>query len=190
MITKNGILFLCIRDNRAYFCCFLFQFITQLKFFVLYKTTLGIHKTRIPILINRRFFNLLLNCIQTDIHTNNSYRHIININRYYIRNHCNIDILIKIRIHPCWFFIFYRNIIPSHMFQIIFVICTKIRRLYTFKAIICRISCQKNPGCRQRKIRIISCIRCQCSVCILCKMQHRIFNLFCIIFYIFRTGLK
>lgn len=75
--------------------------------------------------------------------------------------------------------------VPNH-----FVICTKIRRLYTFKAIICRISCQKNPGCRQRKIRIISCIRCQCSVCILCKTQHRIFNLFCIIFYIFRLVLN
>ena len=149
-----------------------------------------IHQTGITIFVNGGFRDHVLDGLQADIHPDDPHRFIFHINRYYIRNHTYIDILIQIGIHPGRLFILHRYVIPPHMLQIIFFKCTKIRRFDTFKPIFRRISGEEQSGSRLCKIRIVSDIRRKCSIRLFGKMAQRIFQSLGVRLHILRIRLK
>ena len=149
-----------------------------------------IHQTGITVFVNGSFRDHVLDGLQADVHSYDPHGFIFHINRYYIRNHTYIDILIQIGIHPGRLFILYRYVIPSHMFQIVLFKCTKIRRFDTFKPVFRRISGEKESGGGLGKIRIVPNIRCQRPIGPLGKMAQRIFQSIGVRLHILRIRFK
>ena len=154
------------------------------------KTLAGIQQTRISILIDRRFGNERFDRRKTDIHSDDPDGFIFYVYRDNIRNHRHSNVLILIRIHPSRLLIFHRDIIPSHMLEIIFIKTAEIRRFYTLKFFLCRIPRKKQTGCRLCELRIIAHICGKRSARILRKASEHILNVSCILLHIRPIGFK